>query len=130
MSVNYGDTKDIDLFQLARLFADTGGEDLTTDVSRLGAVVRGSTRIVWASEGGALVGFGAALSDGARSGFVTDVRVRPGWTGRGIEQALVDRLLGSEPGVTFVVRATSSTAATLTALGFEPTADVVHVRRT
>jgi ribosomal protein S18 acetylase RimI-like enzyme len=129
MSVHYGDSRDVDLFQLAKLLTDGGSVDLTQDLARLGDLVRGSTRIVWATEHGKLVGFAAALSDGAHFGFVTQVVAHPDCQGRGIEEALVDRLVKRDKRVTFVLRATAATAPFCVALGFRSTDGLVYTRR-
>jgi len=129
MAVRYGDSKDVDLFQLAKLFADAGAAEAGSDLTRLGEVVRGSTRIVWASEHQKLIGFASALTDGAFTGFVSHVVVQPDCQGRGIEEALVDRLIKTQTGVTFVMRATSATAQFCVALGFKATDGLCYARK-
>jgi ribosomal protein S18 acetylase RimI-like enzyme len=129
MAVRYGDSKDVDLFQLAKLFADGGSRDAAADLTRLAEVVRGSTRIVWATEHHKLIGFASALTDGAFTGFVSHVVVQPDCQGRGIEEALVDRLIKGQSGVTFVMRATTATAPFCVALGFKATDGLCYARK-
>ena len=128
MAVHYGDSKDVDLFQLAKLFAEGGQSDAAADLTRLGEVVRGSTRIAWASEHQRLVGFASALTDGAFTGFVSHVVVHADCQGRGVEAALVDRLLKGQKGVTFTLRATTATAPFCVSLGFKASDGLCYTR--
>ncbi len=128
MTVRYGTTKDVDLFQLSKLLVETGCLEHTGNLETLANMVRGSTRIAWAIEDDALVGFASALTDGAFSGFVSHVATRVDCQGRGIEQALVDRLIKGQRGVTFVIRATPETAPHYAALGFSATSSLCYVR--
>ena len=129
MTVHYRDSKDVDLFQLAKLFAESGAKDAASDLGRLGEVVRGSTRVVWATEHQKLIGFASALTDGAFTGFVSYVVVQADSQGRGVEEALVDRLIKGQPGVTFVMRATAATAPFCVALGFKASDGLCFTRR-
>lgn len=58
------------------------------------AVLRGSTHVVLArAEGGAVVGFITALSDGVMAAYLPLLEVRPRWRGRGVGSELVHRML-------------------------------------
>jgi GNAT superfamily N-acetyltransferase len=129
MAVHYGDSKDVDLFQLAKLFADGGWQEAASDLTRLAEVVRGSTRVAWASEHHRLIGFASALTDGALTGFVSHVVVHADSQGRGVEAALVDRLLKGQKGVTFTIRATTATAPFCVSLGFRASDGLCYTRR-
>jgi hypothetical protein len=128
MAILYGSTKDIDLFQLAKLLSE-GTSEFTGDLSRLMDMIRGSSRVAWAMEGNQLVGFASALTDGALFGFVSHVVAHVDCQGRGIEEALVDRLLRGQKGVTFVMRATTVTAPFCTALGFKSSDGLCYLRK-
>jgi N-acetylglutamate synthase-like GNAT family acetyltransferase len=129
MAVHYRDSKDVDLFQLAKLFAESGVGEAASDLARLGEIVRGSTRIVWAMEHHKVIGFASAISDGALTGFVSHVVVQADSQGRGVEEALVDRLVKGQPGVTFVMRGTAATARFCAALGFKATDGLCFTRQ-
>jgi ribosomal protein S18 acetylase RimI-like enzyme len=70
--------------------------------AQLSAVLRGSPA-VGAWQGGQLIGFARAVTDGVLRAYVEDVIVAPAHRGRGVGQALLSRLiegLGSIPVVT------------------------------
>jgi GNAT superfamily N-acetyltransferase len=120
MTLLYSSSKDVDLFQLAKLLNAVDAEAFAGDVSRLAVLVQSSTRVVWAAHGADLVAFGSVLSDSAHFGLVTYVLVQPDRQKRGIEQELVNRLLAGEPGVTFFWRVTAGSTETAGSLGFSP----------
>ena len=129
MAVLYGSSRDLDMFQLAKLLADGGWREGASDLAKLAEHVRGSTRIAWATENHRLIGFASALTDGAFFGFVSQVVVHADCQGRGVEEALVDRLLKGLTGVTFVMRATPATAPFCATLGFRATDALCHMRK-
>jgi N-acetylglutamate synthase-like GNAT family acetyltransferase len=129
MTILYGDSRDVDMFQLAKLLADGGWDEATSDFARLTDLVRGATRIAWAMEHHRLVGFASALTDGAFFGFVSQVVVQEDCQGRGVEEALVDRLLKGQKGVTFVMRATPATAPFCVTLGFKASDGLCYTRK-
>lgn len=51
---------------------------------------------------GELVGFARAVTDGVLRAYLEDVIVAPGWRGRGIGRALLDRLIGQLTGIPVV----------------------------
>jgi predicted GNAT family acetyltransferase len=127
--VDYGDSKDVDLFQLAKLLTAADGVGFSGDVSRLAELVRGSTRVAWATDNGHLVAFASALSDGAHFGFVTYLVVRADRRGQGLEAALVERLVAGQSGVTFLMSAPPSAASLCEALGFTATDSLCFARK-
>ena len=129
MTVLYAESRDVDLFQLAKLLTDARSTEFTGDVSGLADLVRGSSRVAWATRDNHLIGFASALSDGVLVGFVTFIVVRDDCQGQGIERALVDRVVGDQPGVTFMLRGTATTAASCAALGFTATDAMCFTRK-
>ena len=57
-------------------------------------VLRGSYRCVYAMDGGHVVGFAHAISDGVLTGYVPWLEVLPSHQGAGTGSALLTRLLG------------------------------------
>ena len=120
-------SKDVDIFQLAKLLADAGWPDAATDLDRVLNFVRGATRIVWAAEGDRLVGFASSLSDGAAFCFVTHLVVRPDRQKQGIGRAMLARLLeGEPPAVRFAMNAAPEAAKVCERLGFSPTGRALY----
>ncbi|MHB0885390.1 MAG: GNAT family N-acetyltransferase [Bacillota bacterium] len=92
-----------------------GGEG---PLDRLGRLIAGSSLVVTAWDGPALVGFGRCLTDGAFIGYVNNVAVRPQYWRRGIGRRLVEKLMGAYPGVLFMVSANAEIVPFFERLGF------------
>lgn len=60
---------------------------------RILAMLRGSTIVVVARRGAEVVGYAAAISDGAVFAYLSSVEVRAAYRGRGIGKRLVGRVL-------------------------------------
>ena len=108
MSVEYRDTHDVDLDQLATLFDAVGWQRRTTNRIRLVQLLSGSLWVVSAWEGNVLVGFARAISDGAFNAYISTVAVLPSHQKRGIGRALVRRLMEDRDGIQFVLHANDS----------------------
>jgi GNAT superfamily N-acetyltransferase len=57
------------------------------------AILRGSSHVVLAAEGGEIIGFVTAVGDGALAAYIPLLEVRRGWRGKGIGGELVRRML-------------------------------------
>jgi hypothetical protein len=117
------ESRDIDLFQLARLLGEGDWPDATQDLGRIAEMVRGASRIVWAGDGSRLIAFGSSLTDGAVFGFITHVVVRGDRRRHGIGRAVVERLVSGHKVVRFAMRAPPSAAEFCKRLGFAAGAD-------
>ncbi|HSM01268.1 MAG TPA: GNAT family N-acetyltransferase [Acidimicrobiia bacterium] len=72
---------------------------------RLAEAVDAATRAVVAEEDGEVVGFGRCVTDDVSNGYLSMVIVAPGHRGRGIGRAIVDTLTGTDPRISWVLRA-------------------------
>jgi GNAT superfamily N-acetyltransferase len=63
--------------------------------------VAGAWRVVGAYDGGAMVGFARAVSDGVAMAYLADVFVVPEHRGRGLGQRLVEKMVDGGPGANF-----------------------------
>ncbi len=99
---------------------DAGGEGPAErgPLERLGRLIAGSSLVVTAWDGPALVGFGRCLTDGAFIGYVNNVAVRPQYWRRGIGRRLVEKLMAEYPGVLFMVSANADVVPFFERLGF------------
>ncbi|RTQ31915.1 N-acetyltransferase [Variovorax gossypii] len=100
-----------DLDALYRLLVANGWAHRVGEVKDLKRVISGSQRAVVAVADDEIVGFARAITDGISNGYVSMVVVAEQYRRRGIGQALVERLLGSEPSITWVLRAGREGAA-------------------
>jgi len=108
-----------DLSAVHRLLVSNGWAHRIGDVEDLGRLISVSQRALVAVADDQIVGFARAITDGISNGYLSMVVVAESHRRRGIGQALVERLVGSEPSITWVLRAGREGAAGFFAkLGF------------
>jgi GNAT superfamily N-acetyltransferase len=127
--IGYRTDHELDYEAVARLFEAVGWGERAADRARLEALVRASLWVVSAWEGGELVGFGRAISDGLTTAYVTDVCVRPDRQRRGIGTGVVEALLRGRDEIQFVLRAEPQYQPLYRKLGFEPARTMLRRRR-
>lgn len=89
-----------------------------------------SSRALVAVEGGEIVGFARAVTDGLSNGYLSMVVVAPAFRHRGIGSRLVREMVDGQPGVTWVLRASRPGAREFfESLGFRPSADAMELNR-
>jgi GNAT superfamily N-acetyltransferase len=119
----------LDLNQLASLFDRVGWQRRTRDRARLAQMVDGSTYRVAAFEGGVLVGFARAISDGAFNAYVGTVAVLPEYQRQGIGRELLRRLLEGRDHIQFVLHADPRVHPFYLRCGFRLAPDMLRVAR-
>lgn len=118
-----------DLPALRALLSANGWEHRLGDDSWLANLVAASQALV-AVEGDEVVGFARAITDGLSNGYLSMVVVAPGFRHRGIGSRLVRQLVGDQPRVTWVLRASRPGArAFFETLGFHPSSDAMELPR-
>ena len=85
--------QDLSSGELVALYSSVGWSAYTGDPATLTAAVQGSSFVVAARDGGALVGLARAVSDDASICYLQDVLVDPDHQRRGIGHRLVDAVL-------------------------------------
>ncbi len=108
-----------DLEAVYRLLSANGWAHRIADAEYLGQLISASHTAVIAVADGEVVGFARAISDGLSNGYLSMVVVAEPFRRRGIGQALVQHIVGSETSITWVLRAGRPEAAEFFAkLGF------------
>lgn len=97
----------------------------------LQVLVAASQRVMVAVDGSQIIGFARALTDGLSNGYLSMVVVEESCRGQGIGTQLVERIVGDEPNVTWVLRAGREGAQEFfSKLGFTASAEAMEcVRR-
>jgi ribosomal protein S18 acetylase RimI-like enzyme len=94
-----------DLDAVHRLLLTNGWACRVGDIAQLGRLISASSRTVVAVADDEIVGFARAITDGISNGYLSMVVVAQPYRRRGIGQALVESLIGSETNITWVLRA-------------------------
>jgi GNAT superfamily N-acetyltransferase len=125
--IEYSDSHDVDLEQLARLFVSAGWDHRAYPRENLAALVANSRYVVSALEGARLVGFARAISDGVSNAYVSTVAVLPEWRGMGIGREVVRRLVDGDgkAGIRWVLHAREELHGFYRINGFEPAPDIL-----
>jgi GNAT superfamily N-acetyltransferase len=113
------------------MLAESGWAERVADTERFRLMMERATRAVVAVERTALgeegpagervIGFARALTDDVCNGYISMLVVAPDRRGGGVGRALVERLTGDDPRITWVLRAGHGSAQFWRRLGFEST---------
>ena len=103
-----------------RLLAENGWRARIGSIQRFSLLVEASQVADVAVVEGQIVGFVRAITDGQSNGYLSMLVVAPTHRGKGIGRRLVERAMGTNTGVTWVLRAGREGAEAFFArLGFE-----------
>lgn len=117
MQIRSAAASDVDA--VYRLLSTNGWAHRIADIEQLRQLISASQQAVIAVADGEAVGFARAISDGMSNGYLSMVVVAEPFRRRGIGQALVQYIVGSEADITWVLRAGRPGAAEFFAkLGF------------
>lgn len=119
------------LDELIGLFRASGFRRRIGQRERVERMLAGSTETISAWDGGRLVGFARAISDGAFNAYVSTVAVHPRWQRRGLGGRIMRALTEGHDDLTFVLMARPGAERFYRELGFDqsPMAMVRHRRR-
>lgn len=119
-----------DLPSTHALLAENGWSERIGSVADFASLVAASQVAEVAVVGREIVGFVRALADGQSNGYLSMLVVAEQYRGQGIGSALVERAMGTNQKVTWVLRAgRSGVAAFFAKLGFEHSSIAMERRR-
>ena len=103
--VEYRSASEADLDAVRAFLAENGWGKRVADFECFRMMIRNADRTVVAFDGGRIVGFARALCDDASNGYIGTVAVAQEMRGQGIGSMMVNRLMGNDPRITWVLRA-------------------------
>ena len=116
-------------YELVRRFLiENGWAHRVADPEQFAKMMQRADRSVAAWDGERVVGFGRALCDGVSNGYLSMVVVAEVVRGQGIGREIVQRLMGDNPEITWVLRAGRGSEGFWSKMGF--TASETAMERT
>jgi len=88
-----------------RFLAENGWETRVANVERFCKMMENASRTIVAFDGEKVVGFARALCDDVSNGYIGTVAVAEDFRKKGIGRELVERLIGDDRDITWVLRA-------------------------
>ena len=98
--------------------AEAGWQQRVSDPERFRRMMEQTDRAIVAWDDSRVVGFARALCDGASNGYISMVAVAAERRGQGIGRQLVERLMGDDSCITWVLRAGRGSEAFWGKMGF------------
>ena len=103
-----------------QFLSEAGWGQRVGDAEKFKKMIENTGRTVVALEGTRVVGFARALCDEVSNGYIAMVAVAADVRGRGVGSELVRRLIGTDAGVTWVLRAGRGSGGCWEKMGFKP----------
>ena len=93
-------------YEAVRQFlAENGWEKRVSDAAKFQKMMENADRTVVAFDGERIVGFARALCDDVSNGYIGTVAVAENFRRKGVGRELVERLIGRDKHITWVLRA-------------------------
>jgi predicted N-acetyltransferase YhbS len=121
--------KSEDYEAIRQFLAANGWEKRVADRERFYKMMDNASRAVAAFEGARVVGFARALCDDVSNGYIGTVAVAEDFRRRGIGRELVERLIGDDKNITWVLRAGRGSAEFWEKMGFTVSAVAMEKMR-
>ena len=116
--VEYREAQIQDHDAIRDFLAENGWETRVADESRFRKMIENASRTVVAFDGDRLVGFARAICDDVSNGYIGTVAVAENKRKSGVGREMVERLMGEDPNITWVLRAGRGSEAFWKKMGF------------
>ena len=122
------DPSDVD--GIYQILISNGWRHRIESADHLHRLAQASHRTAVAAIDGHIAGFARAITDGLSNGYLSMVVVAEPWRRQGVGRALVQHIVGTDPHITWVLRAGRVGAPDFfEKLGFVASADAMELRR-
>lgn len=117
-------------YEAVRQFlAANGWEKRVADAGKFSRMMENASRTIVAFEGERVVGFARALCDDVSNGYIGTVAVAEDFRRRGVGRELIERLMGDDPNITWVLRAGRGSEKFWKKMGFSVSAAAMEKTR-
>lgn len=103
-----------------RFLAGVGWQHRVSDPERFRQMLAQTSRTIVAWDNQVVVGFARAVCDEVSNGYISMVAVAADRRGQGIGRKLIERLIGDDRSITWVLRAGHGSTGFWEKLGFKP----------
>lgn len=121
-AIVYRSAEPDDLRAIRSFLAENGWGKRVADRDRFQKMIENASRTVVAFDGERIVAFARALCDDVSNGYIGTVAVAEDMRGSGVGRELVERLMGDDPNITWVLRAGRGSEAFWKKMGFSESA--------
>jgi predicted N-acetyltransferase YhbS len=97
--------KPADYEAVRQFLAENGWEKRVSDAAKFSKMMENASRTVVAFDGERVIGFARALCDEVSNGYIGTVAVAEDFRQKGVGRELVERLIGDDKHITWVLRA-------------------------
>lgn len=118
MSTEYAPVNREDYEEVRVFLSKNGWAHRVADPERFAKMMQGTGEAIAAWQSGSIVGFGRALCDGVSNGYLSMVVVAEAARGQGIGREIVQRLMGINPEITWMLRAGHGSEGFWSKMGF------------
>jgi predicted N-acetyltransferase YhbS len=115
---------------IRQFLAENGWEKRVADAEKFYKMMENASRAIVAFEGERIVGFARALCDDVSNGYIGTVAVAEDFRRKGVGRELVERLIGDDPNITWVLRAGRGSEQFWKKMGFSVSGAAMEKTRT
>lgn len=122
--------KPADYEAVRQFLAENGWQKRVENAEKFRRMMENASRTIVAFEGEKVIGFARALCDDVSNGYIGTVAVAEDFRRKGVGRELVERLMGNDKNITWVLRAGRGSEAFWKKMGFNNSGTAMEKTRT